>query len=98
MSRSPWRDALDGQIRVLRELRKPVAAIHLGTNADTPELEAQLPSYKDFVQFQYTYGEALAEGIEVLVRDAEPIFLASDINAAICRTIDRIKETYDRDG
>lgn len=97
MSRSPWRDALDGQLRVLRELRKPVAAIHLGVYADTPSIQQRFPNPGHRAQFQYTYGETLAEGIEKLVRDAEPVYLSSDIDDAVRKKIDHIVEVQQQD-
>lgn len=89
MSRSPWRDALDGQIAILRDLRKPVSAIHLGRNIDVPEVRASFPNPYRRAEILVEGGKALADGLETLVREAEPIHLTHDIRQYVMQKIHR---------
>lgn len=98
MSRSPWREALDGQVRILRELRKPTSHIYLGRNGDLPEIRAEIPDPKKQASFQMEFGRTLSVGIETLVREAEPVYITYDIHHAVTRQIDRIAAVQKRDG
>jgi hypothetical protein len=90
MSRSPWREALDGQIQIIRTLRSISSVLHLGQNVDTPEVRQLVPEKERYIELQMKAGQALAEGIETVVREAEPIYLSHDIQEAMCRAMDRI--------
>jgi len=92
MSRSPWRDALDGQIKIMRELRRMPARIHLGRNADVPEIRQAFPDPDKYAQFAVHFGGVLADALEVLVREAEPIYLAYDIHQAVTRQLDQVSQ------
>lgn len=96
MSRSPWRDALDGQIKILRELRKESSIIHLARNADVPAAYTALPDPEKRAQFLARAGGALAEALETLTREAEPIYLSHDILQHVQRMIDRMALREDR--
>lgn len=90
MSRSPWREALDGQIQIIRTMRSTSATLHLGQNADVPEVREVVRNQTKFIELQVKAGSALAEGIETLVREAEPIYLSHDIQEAMFRGMDRL--------
>lgn len=90
MSRSPWRDALDGQIRILQTMRSMSSVLHLGQNVDVPEVRAITPDRTKFIELQVKAGQALSQGIETVVREAEPIYLSHDIQEAMSRSMDRL--------
>jgi hypothetical protein len=95
MSRSPWREALDGQIRIIQTMRSLSAKLHLGQNADVPEVRAYYPEKERFLEVQIKAGSALADGIETIVREAEPIYLSHDIQEAMFRAMDRLATRND---
>lgn len=90
MSRSPWRDALDGQIKVLRELRRDSSLVHLARNGDVGPLRDRYPDKQQRSAIQLKMGETLAEALSTLVREAEPIHLTHDIRQELDRRMDRI--------
>jgi hypothetical protein len=92
MSRSPWREALDGQIQIIRTLRSVSSMLHLGQNADVAEVRAAFPDPTRYAEVQARAGQSLAEGIETLVREAEPIYLSHDIQEAMYRAMDRLAD------
>lgn len=89
MSRSPWRDALDGQIKVLRELRRDSAIIHLARTADTLETRNALTNKLQRADFQIEVGRSISEALEKLIREAEPVYLSYDIFQELDRRIER---------
>lgn len=91
MSRSPWREALDGQIKVLRELRRQTAFVHLAKSGRIPEIEREFKGRPDFPNFLLQFGATTADGIAALVREAEPIHIENDIQNEVMRRLDRMR-------
>jgi hypothetical protein len=87
MSRSPWRDALDGQIKVLRELRTVTANVHLARNLDVPAVREYYRDQTERAQFQIRAGNILADAISTLILEAEPIYLGADIIKHVDRQV-----------
>lgn len=79
MARSPWRDALDGQIAVLRCLRGDVGAYHLAAVAESNTLIKLIPNRIQRAQIQDQCGVALSQAFADLVAKAEPVYLTHDI-------------------
>jgi hypothetical protein len=87
MARSPWRDALDGQIQTIRTLRQPSSLLHLSSQLGVEELRTWMPSTEQRVEVLTKGGRALAEGLETLIREAEPVHLTHDIQQAIMKRL-----------
>lgn len=92
MSRSPWRDALDGQIKILRELRRDSSIVHLGRNGDIEPVRKMYAEKSKQVSLQLEIGKTLAEAVEILVREAEPVHMSHDIRQHLNRCMDRIAQ------
>lgn len=91
MARSPWRDALDGQIAVLRCLRSEAAVYHLSIAAGSNTVITAYPNEQERARVQYRAGQAMAEAMEKLIREAEPVHLTRDIVEEIHRRSSRLR-------
>lgn len=89
MSRSPWRDALDGQIKIMREIRRDSTFAHLARSANLPELESYVPNINERAVYLLRVGREIAGVLETLVREAEPVYLAHDIVTGVNRDMAR---------
>lgn len=86
MARAPWREAVDGQMRVLRALRNPSARSSLVAYfSESPSLQAQARSKRDLTRIASFAALEMAKALEEETREAEPFFVAHDIQEAVLR-------------
>jgi hypothetical protein len=84
--RAPWRDAIDGQSSVLRALRNPSARNSLVAYfLESPTLKAQAQSQRGLRRTCEIVALEMVKALEAETREAEPFWLAHDIQEAVLR-------------
>lgn len=101
MARSPWRDALDGHIAVLRSLRHESSTVHILSGFSLPDMTGFYPDQHNQDRLRLETARTVAEGWESIIRDAEPIHLTHDIKERVAqrtyRKIDTLVEDQGND-
>lgn len=94
--RAPWREAIDGQSSVLRALRNPSARDSLVAYfSESPTLKAQARNQRDLRRSCEIAALEMVKALESETREAEPFWLAHDIQEAVLRGSAQVHQDAD---